>query len=89
MSPDPSNRKAAIRLGCLLCCMDTHMNKRWDAQRAVRGGSQLKRDCPRTVAGSANGGDHINHTLQAGQALCRTVRVGCDGLGIQECENYF
>jgi hypothetical protein len=33
MSPDPSTREAAIRLRCLLLCMDTHMSKRWDAQR--------------------------------------------------------
>jgi hypothetical protein len=33
MSRDPSTREAAIRLRCLLLCMDTHMSKRWDAHR--------------------------------------------------------
>jgi hypothetical protein len=33
MSPDPSTREAALRLRCLLGCMDDYMNKRWDAQR--------------------------------------------------------
>jgi hypothetical protein len=33
MIPDPSTREAAVRLRCLLGCMDVYMNKRWDAQR--------------------------------------------------------
>jgi hypothetical protein len=33
MIPDPSTREAAVRLRCLLSCMDSYMNKRWDARR--------------------------------------------------------
>jgi hypothetical protein len=33
MIPDSSTREAAIRLRCLLCCLDTHMSNRCDAQR--------------------------------------------------------